>query len=250
MTAPRRSVLAQGLQVAAIFLGVLVLEETAAQNTGMQQGRAAQISAPDVVAALALKGVSGGMVARSIAPRQRVIGESEFDSWVRDMRRGVSDLRALGARYAAPDQFVAEFVRQDLEKNWRAQQLPSGIHVLRDGRAVACEAALKRHLKEPVRGQNVLRLITSAVSKATGAKTPGGFVGSCIGVGQDSDAFVDIPGSYTLEEALNGVVGQFEGVAWVAVQGNAGDCSLGIVQQSAAADKLCVVTLARNISQK
>ncbi len=232
-------------RLVVLLLATSLIEPTAAHHERQRVNGPTRLSAPDVVALLALKGVPGGVVALSTSPRQRVIGESEFDAWIRDMRWGVSELEALAARAANPGEVVAEFVRQDAEKRWSGRPLTSGVQILRDSRAGACEAVLRRPLKQPVRGNNILRLLSRAVSGATGTPTPGGYVGTCVGIGQQSNESIDISAGRTLEEALNRVVAHYGGAAWVAVQDSAGNCSLGVIQQSVNADKLCVMTLAK-----
>lgn len=91
--------------------------------------------------------------------------------------------------------------------------------------------------------------MAGAVRETTGASVPAGVVGSCTGAAQSS-ALISIEQGQTLEEALSETVGRFGNTIWVAAETAAGQCSLGLLQQSVTPGTVCIVTVTNDMTKR
>lgn len=122
------------------------------------------------------------------------------------------------------------------------------VPVIADLSAGVCQAGLRRPLRSPVEGQSIHRVISRIAHEVANVPLPGGFAGSCIGVGQDVASPLHIAAGQTFQAALNETVSAFGSSVWVAVQGPSGQCSLGLIQKAAQGDGVCLLGMADNIA--
>lgn len=109
-----------------------------------------------------------------------------------------------------------------------------------------CQRRLLRTIPRPIEGRDLLIALSTAVRNVTGAPVPGGFVGSCLGRNQFVEPPILIEHGLTLEQALTNIVAGFGSSVWVAVEGPAGVCALGVIHR-AEGEGVCTAAITANI---
>ena len=200
-------------------------------------------SIADVAVALAQNKQSAGMIitlpAHLAGTLQReqaqasgfLINRSPFGVWIRHEVSGPGHVPVLPTADDA-DTTIAKFARQFGVQAMRWRR--TSTYILRSDHAAACSAQLRAPLRTGVENKHLLDLVSAAINDATGAKVPGGFVGSCAGDTEYRAKPVRLPAGLSLEDALNTAVSTFGGAVWVAVQDHRARCSVGVIRSSPA----------------
>lgn len=195
----------------------------------------------DLAVALAQSGYSAGLVLElpphlnSVLQREQsrtksfLTNRSAFGVWMRNDASPGNE-RALFTTPAAVDAAAARMASTAgmVATRWRN----TSVYLLKAPTAGVCLAGLKSKLPEAVASRNIVELVTSAVRSATGAKVPGGYVGSCVGTNDFAPEAVTLQAGETLEDALSSAVAQFGSSAWAAVQDMHGQCSIGVIRRA------------------
>lgn len=117
------------------------------------------------------------------------------------------------------------------------------VPVLRERGTAGCEARLARVVRQRHADRRPAELIFAVVQSTTGARVPGGLVGTCLPRYLSLSSPVVVEPGQTLEEALNTVVASAPGTVWVAVQTENGRCGLGLVRASDDGHDACMVNV-------
>ena len=198
-------------------------------------------SAADLAVALAQSGHSAGMVITLPAPlevtlaREQsrpnafLINRSPFGVWIRNDLSAANDIPSLATDAQAEAAVAGVAVRSDLGiAKWRN----TSTYLLKSPSAATCAARLRTPLASAVENRNFVDLVTSAIRVATGARVPGGFVGSCVGVSDYAAEPVQLSAGETLEDALSHAVSTFGNAVWVVVQDGDANCSIGLIRRA------------------
>jgi hypothetical protein len=124
-----------------------------------------------------------------------------------------------------------------------------GVMTLSSRSAPVCAAALRARLRGPQSGASMLDLVSAVSHDATGARVPGGFVGSCVGANLIRRSPEYIEAGISLESALNDIVFRYPGTVWLAVESPDRECSLGVVEKREDNQSgVCTTTIAADLS--
>jgi hypothetical protein len=244
----------------ALAVSVLALVLTqATPRTGSQNKRPiADLASSELAVLSALQGSSGGVVTVLSSQESRAVSRmretpsyrqlrSPFTVLMRGVRQGPGDLRrqypVASARQAFPE-FAAG------RQGWVAETGRGGVAVVRNQNATFCSQVLRRRLTDPVEAQTIYDLIARSVRSATGAKIPGGFIGSCAGENDLSAVPLSIPAGEHLDDALNRIVEAFGASVWVAVQDSPNNCAIGLVNRATTPDRVCTAPIVDEIAMR
>ncbi len=238
------------------------LQAQATDRTATQ--RLAEANTTDLAIMLAANGLSGGFVVRlpenlsgtlaAIKTRTDLTkaDRGAFAVWVKDSSLPVTDNR-FGPVSSTAEEALRAYARSRPRDGWVvAKSAPTGIDTLTANSATTCRQALQGKFEAPVTGrvgEDKAEIVSRLVRTATGATTPGGFIGSCLATGQSlSEPFI-VEAGETLQEALNRVAARFAGTVWVAVQAPTSECSLGLLQQREGGGGVCVTPITSHLGR-